>query len=76
MRDSLFISTDMDSDHCTDHNPNRAILEPFLWDMMAREGFKGLTLDDLKLLANKIVVPYIPDEIDEEDEEQDQEQQA
>lgn len=36
----------------------RAILEPLLTSMSARENFKGLTVGDLKELAEKVVVPY------------------
>lgn len=37
------------------------MLTPILKNMLARDGFQGLTIDDLKTLASKIVVPYAPE---------------
>ena len=39
---------------------------------MTREGFVGLTVEDLKTLAKKIVVPYKPDAEEDDDHDEGQ----
>ena len=48
----------------------RKVLKPVLKNMLARDGFQGLTIADLKTLASNIVVPYTP-EVEEVDDKVD-----
>lgn len=41
---------------------SRTNLEPIIRGMMSRKDFRGLTVDDLKLLADNIVVPFDPED--------------
>lgn len=41
---------------------HRDIIEPMIRDMMKRKGFKGLTFQDLRMLAEQFVLRYAVEE--------------